>query len=64
MNDAIDEKYDKYIHDIHREIYLPSLKNNKILITKKVIHDYIMNKPPGEILYSLYHEKRYILRKM
>lgn len=64
MNDAINEKYDKYIHDIHREIYLPSLKNNKILITKKVIHDYIMNKPPGEILYSLYHEKRYILRKM
>jgi len=62
--EAIDEKYDKYINDIHREIYLPSIKNNKITITKKVVHDYIMNKPPGEILYSLYYEKRFVMRKM
>ena len=62
--DSIDEKYDKYINDIHREIYLPSIKSNKTQITKQVVHDYIMNKPPGEILYSLYYEKRYIMRKM
>ena len=62
--DKLHEKYEKYVNDIHRDIYLPSIKGNKIQITRKVVHNYIMNKQPGEILYSLYHEKRYILRKM
>jgi|TARA_B110000008_G_C16972644_1_gene564569 hypothetical protein len=62
--DRIHEKYEKYINDIHRDIYLPSIKTEKKIITRKVVHNYIMNKPPGEILYSLYYEKRFILRKI
>jgi len=62
--DKLHEKFEKYVNDIHRDLYLPSIRGNKIQITRKVIHDYIMNKPPGEILYSLYSEKRYIMRKM
>ena len=62
--DRLHEKFEKYANDIHRDIYLPSINRNKIQITRKIIHDYIMNKPPGEILYSLYYEKRYIMRKM
>lgn len=61
-NFEIPYKYDKYISAIHREIYIPSLKTGKKKITNKIVHDYIMKKPPGEILYMLYHEKRTILR--
>lgn len=62
--DRLHEKLEKYADNIHRDIYLPSIKSNKTPITRKIVHNYIMNRPPGEILYSLYSEKRHIMRKM
>ena len=59
----ISKKYDKYVDAIHREIYLPSISKSKISITRKIVHDYVMSKPPGEILYSLFYDKRFILRQ-
>ena len=50
----------RYVNAVHYEIYIPSLKmgQKKQYITCKIIHDYIMKKPPGEILYMLFHTKR------
>ena len=62
--DRLHEKFEKYADNIHRDIYLPSIKLNRTPITRKIVHNYIMMRPPGEILYSLYYEKRYIMRKM
>ena len=59
----VSEKYDNYINAIHREIYIPSISKTRITITRKVIRNYIMSKPPGEILYSLFYEKRFVLRQ-
>lgn len=49
-----------HVNAVHYEIYIPSLKmgRKKQHITCKIIHDYIMKKPPGEILYMLFHTKR------
>ena len=60
----IDDKYPEiilnYVNTIHYEIFIPSLKvgRKKTIITCKIVHDYIMKKPPGEILYMLFHVKR------
>ena len=50
----------RYVNAVHYEIYIPSLKmgRKKQYITCKIIHNYIMKKPPGEILYMLFHTKR------
>ena len=47
------------VNAVHYEIYIPSLKmgQKKQYITCKIIHDYIMKKPPGEIWYMLFHTK-------
>ena len=48
------------------KIYIPSLKSGterKQYITCKIIHDYIMKKPPGEILYMLFHVQKEIKYK-
>ncbi len=58
----VSEKYDKYATAIHREIYIPSISKTRITITKNIVRDYVMSKPPGEILYSLFYEKRFLLR--
>ena len=58
----VSNKYDKYATAIHREIYIPSISKTRVTITRKVIRDYVMSKPPGEILYSLFYEKRILLR--
>lgn len=59
-NTQISKKYDKYVDAIHREIYIPSLAKSRITITRKIVRDYVISKPPGEILYSLFYDKRYI----
>ena len=56
-------KYVIYVESIHRDIYIKSLsQGKKIPITRKVVHDYIMTKHPGEILYILFTEKRNITK--
>jgi hypothetical protein len=59
---TVSDKYDKYVDAIHREIYIPSIRKSKVVVTRKVVHDYIMNKTPGDIMYALYYEKRAIMR--
>lgn len=54
----ISKKYAPYIDAIHREIYLPSLKTKKRVITCKVIREYLFSLSPNEILYALQYEKR------
>jgi hypothetical protein len=54
----ISPKYAPYIDAIHREIYLPSLKIQKTIITRKVIRKYLFSLSPNEILYALQYEKR------
>ncbi len=58
----LSEKYNKHADAIHREIYIPSISKTRVTITRKVVRNYVMSKPPGEILYSLFYEKRFILR--
>ena len=56
-------KYVQYVESIHRDIYIKSLsQGEKKPITRKVVHDYIMTKHPGEILYILFTEKRNITK--
>jgi hypothetical protein len=50
-------KFNQYIDQIHREIFIPNIKNNK-KITKKKVFDFLMKKHPGEILYVLFSDKR------
>jgi len=61
-NVTVSDKYDKYIDAIHREIYIPSIRKSRVVITRKIVHDYMTNKPPGDIMYALYYEKRAIMR--
>jgi len=60
MDDKYPEIILNYVNAIHYEIFIPSLKvgRKKTIITCKIVHDYIMKKPPGEILYMLFHVKR------
>jgi len=53
LHGKINDKYNPYVDDIHRELYIPSLKTDKRKITKQTVYQYMMNKPPGEILYIL-----------
>ena len=56
-------KYVIYVESLHRDIYIKSLSlGEKKSITRKVVHDYIMTKHPGEILYILFTEKRNITK--
>lgn len=56
---TIDYKYQNYIESIHREIYIKSINNRqKEKVTIKKVHNYVMSKCPGEILYILFSEKR------
>lgn len=54
----ISKKYAPYIDAVHREIYIPSLKTKKKMITCKVMRDYLFSLSPNEILYALQYEKR------
>ena len=50
-------KFNQYIDQIHREIFIPNIKNREI-ISKKKVFDFLMKKHPGEILYVLFSDKR------
>ena len=54
----IHEKYRNYVHDIHRDVYIKSGHIHRKKITKQVVYDYMLNKPPGEILYVLCNCRR------
>ena len=56
--DHISPKYAPYIDAVHRDIYIPSLKTKKQIITCKVIRDYLFSLSPNEILYAIQYEKR------
>jgi len=49
----MNEKYFPYVNDIHRELYIPSLRTSRIRVTKSLVYQYMMKKPPGELLYIL-----------
>ena len=53
----INEKYKQIVDDIQRDVYVPNIKH-KQKITQKSVHDYILSKTPGEMLYHLFYEKR------
>jgi len=50
-------KYNSYIDQIHREIFLANIKT-KQKVTKKTVFDFLMKKHPGELLYVLFSDKR------
>lgn len=53
----INEKYKQIVDDIQRDVYVPNIKQ-KLIITQKSVHDYILRKSPGEMLYHLFYENR------
>lgn len=53
LQGEINNKYNPYVDDIHRELYIPSLRTSKIKVTKGIVYKYMMNKPPGELIYIL-----------
>lgn len=57
-NSIIPLKYEMYINELHRNVYIPSIKNGypKTKISLSVVHDYILLKEPRDILYLLWKE--------
>ena len=53
----IEERFDKYIIQIHRDIYIPNIRS-KMRITKKTVFDFLIQKHPTELLYDLFSENR------
>ena len=59
----IAKKFFIHASKIHHSIYLPSLNskdNNKMIITRKVVKEYMDSMEPGEILFHLNFDKRAI----
>jgi len=54
----IAKKYFIHASRIHHQIYLPSLKEQKIVITHRVIRDYVDKMTPAKILYYLRYEDK------
>ena len=52
----INNKFSKYIDEIHHEIFIPNIKS-KMKITKKTVFDFLMKKHPGELLHILFSNK-------
>ena len=52
----IDNKFAKYIDEIHKEVYIPNIRSN-IKITKKTVYDFVIRKHPGELLQVLISNK-------
>jgi hypothetical protein len=52
----IHNKFTNYIDEIHREIFIPNIKN-KQKITKQDVFDFLMKKHPGELLFILFSDK-------
>ena len=53
----IEERFNKYIIEIHRDIYIPNIRS-RMRITKKTVFDFLIKKHPTELLYDLFSEKR------
>ena len=53
IDKKMNEKYLPYVNDIHRELYIPSLRSSRIRVTKSMVSQYMMKKTPGELLYIL-----------
>jgi|UniRef100_A0A6C0IN96 hypothetical protein len=54
-DDIYKDCYMFWAHRIHKEVYIPSLKTQKIKIHKEVIRNYFTTKHPRELLYLLQH---------
>jgi hypothetical protein len=57
-NSVIPLKYEMYINELHRNIFIPSIKNgySKTKISLSVVYEYILLKEPRDILYLLWKE--------
>tara|TARA_Y100000389_G_C17461788_1_gene522329 strand:+ start:925 stop:2073 length:1149 start_codon:yes stop_codon:yes gene_type:complete len=42
-----------HINNIHKNIYIPLLKHNKLCVTRKIVKEYFLNKNPHELQYIL-----------
>ena len=59
----IPDKYVRYVDRLHKEIYIPSVKNGaKSIITKDVIYKFINDLEPEEVLYAMNYDRREFLR--
>jgi hypothetical protein len=56
----IAKKFFIHASKIHHQIYLPSLSEQKIIITRGVVKDYFDALTPSEILYYLNYDKRQV----
>lgn len=54
----IAKKYFIHASRIHHQIFLPSINEEKKIITRKVVKEYFDNLTPNEILYYLNYDKR------
>ena len=54
---TISKKYAQHICALHYNIYLPSLASEKIIITKKVVREYVNALEPGQILHIMNHSR-------
>jgi hypothetical protein len=52
--------YERHAEILHRTIYIQN-KHTKQTMTRKRVHDYMMSKPPAEILYYLCEENRRVV---
>jgi len=53
MGGKMNEKYLPYVNDIHRDLYISSLRSSRTKVTKPLVYQYMLKKPPAELLYIL-----------
>ena len=51
--------YIRHVEHLHRTIYLRDGEK----VTRKIVHDYMMSKPPAELLYYLCEENRHVMKR-